>query len=99
MGNSCFQRQACSKINPSSENHPYYITFIHDEQRIFAKKLLLDFLLSFGLSKNILRKPDISFNRNRLIGEPLVEVSTLLQAGSCHIQVMDRVAANDKNFF
>ena len=29
----------------------------------------------------------------------LNEVSTLLQAGSCHIQVMDRVAANDKNFF
>ena len=33
------------------------------------------------------------------MGGPLVEVSTLLQAGSCHIQVMDRVAANDKNFF
>ena len=32
------------------------------------------------------------------MGGPLVEVSTLLQAGSCHIQVMDRVAANDKIF-
>ena len=41
-----------------------------------------------GVSKNI------HFNRNRLIGGPLVEISTLLQAGSCHIPVVDRAVAN-----
>ena len=55
--------------------------------------------MTLGFQKISYKKPKISFNRNRLIGGPLVEVSTLLQAGSCHIQVMDRVAANDKNFF